>query len=454
MAENITFQNPNPAIGKQGTLVTAQWFQNTQDEIANVITDNGGQIDPTKSNQLSQTLTTKFAPLNSPTFTGTPLVPDTNSTSNGKQIVNFESMQAYVNAGTLGYTPVHQGGGAGQGTNSVYIGWSGSYLKAQVDSTDLGNFAFQDWCNTTFLSLTGGNVTGTFTYNGTTVATKNDVNNAETDIKNWTNGLINSNITLSGQYNFNTSGYTQWYRQASNATDGIIDFYSNYGSTNHNCARITSDGTYYSTAGGGLNLDNPYATSGTSGGYNASPAIEFQMSGRGAYATLRYEELVGRTNQLTLAMPSYNNNGGNTTCFWFDGPSGRINSSFGEFAFISDLNNVQNNLQNQINGKQAAGSYVTADQYAGDFATGDSRVINLAWGHRLQVFVVAISGSGTHDIVFPVGFSSVPQTIVISNGLTDGRNSPVSVLGGWTATGFQIQTNGSTSVNFLAIGPK
>ncbi|MBZ7920563.1 hypothetical protein LAC81_02020 [Ensifer adhaerens] len=48
----------------------------------------------------------------------------------------------------LGYTPVQQGGGAGQGTNKVYVGWSASGLKAQVDVTDLGKI----WTD----SLAGG----------------------------------------------------------------------------------------------------------------------------------------------------------------------------------------------------------------------------------------------------------------------------------------------------------
>ena len=42
----------------------------------------------------------------------------------------------------LGYTPIQQSGGLGQIGNKVYIGWSGSRLKAQVDSTDLGNIVF------------------------------------------------------------------------------------------------------------------------------------------------------------------------------------------------------------------------------------------------------------------------------------------------------------------------
>jgi hypothetical protein len=41
------------------------------------------------------------------------------------------------NAATVGgFTPVQQGGGGGQGTNKVYIGWLGSSLGVQVDSTD------------------------------------------------------------------------------------------------------------------------------------------------------------------------------------------------------------------------------------------------------------------------------------------------------------------------------
>lgn len=41
----------------------------------------------------------------------------------------------------LGFTPVQQGGGTGQGNNKVYIGWAtdASGLKAQADNTNLGN---------------------------------------------------------------------------------------------------------------------------------------------------------------------------------------------------------------------------------------------------------------------------------------------------------------------------
>lgn len=39
----------------------------------------------------------------------------------------------------LGFTPVQQGGGTGQGSDKIYIGYSESGLKAQVDTLDLGN---------------------------------------------------------------------------------------------------------------------------------------------------------------------------------------------------------------------------------------------------------------------------------------------------------------------------
>ena len=37
----------------------------------------------------------------------------------------------------LGFTPIQQGGGTGQGTNKIYIGWA-SQLFLQVDSTNFG----------------------------------------------------------------------------------------------------------------------------------------------------------------------------------------------------------------------------------------------------------------------------------------------------------------------------
>ena len=48
---------------------------------------------------------------------------------------------ANTNQPNLGFTPIQQGGGTGQGNNKIYIGWAtdASGLKAQADSTYLGN---------------------------------------------------------------------------------------------------------------------------------------------------------------------------------------------------------------------------------------------------------------------------------------------------------------------------
>lgn len=52
----------------------------------------------------------------------------TNLTGSGAAVAN------------LGFTPVQQGGGSGQDTNKVYIGWSAAGLKCQVDASDQGSF--------------------------------------------------------------------------------------------------------------------------------------------------------------------------------------------------------------------------------------------------------------------------------------------------------------------------
>ena len=60
----------------------------------------------------------------------------------------------------LGYTPVQQGGGAGQGTNKVYMGWGGSRLKVQVDSTDQGNVVFDTHVSDVWRSSNDGSGSG------------------------------------------------------------------------------------------------------------------------------------------------------------------------------------------------------------------------------------------------------------------------------------------------------
>jgi hypothetical protein len=61
----------------------------------------------------------------------------------------------------LGFWPVRQGGGANQTTNTVYIGWSsGSRLRAQVDSTDLGPIVFDGHIADVWRSANDGSGSG------------------------------------------------------------------------------------------------------------------------------------------------------------------------------------------------------------------------------------------------------------------------------------------------------
>lgn len=66
-----------------------------------------------------------------------------------------------INAATFnGFTPVQQGGGAGQGPNKIYLGWGTGGLHLQVDSSDEGVIATQSWVSDNFLLETGGTVAG------------------------------------------------------------------------------------------------------------------------------------------------------------------------------------------------------------------------------------------------------------------------------------------------------
>lgn len=56
------------------------------------------------------------------------------------------NVQAQINGkqANLGYAPVQQGGGNEQLSNKVFIGWSGSRVKVQIDQSDMGNIVFDN----------------------------------------------------------------------------------------------------------------------------------------------------------------------------------------------------------------------------------------------------------------------------------------------------------------------
>lgn len=95
----------------------------------------------------------------------------------------------------LGFTPVQQGTGVGQTANSIKIGWSsGGKLKATVDSTDLGNIAFEAWATSHVASAIAGKANTSGTYSGLNVGYAASAGNANTvggwprdDIRAWPN---------------------------------------------------------------------------------------------------------------------------------------------------------------------------------------------------------------------------------------------------------------------------
>lgn len=85
---------------------------------------------------------------------------------------NVAGLQSQINGiqtnkqNNLGFAPVHQGGGIGQLFNTVFVGWSGSRLKGQVDATDLGNFVFDGNMISYVSSVISGLFAGSLGANG------------------------------------------------------------------------------------------------------------------------------------------------------------------------------------------------------------------------------------------------------------------------------------------------
>lgn len=147
---------PTPAVGDNSLSLSTTAF--VQRAIATLVDSSPAALDtlqelatalgndPNFATTITNILSLK-APLASPALTGNPTAPTqpvgTNSTRIASTAFVF-AVQTLLEAaiGTkqpnLGYTPVRQGGGAGQLENDVDIGWDGGALRAQVDLSDLG----------------------------------------------------------------------------------------------------------------------------------------------------------------------------------------------------------------------------------------------------------------------------------------------------------------------------
>jgi hypothetical protein len=127
------FGQGSEAAGQPATIVEADILNAVMMEIANVVTKAGLSLNKLDDTQL------------------------------------WTAINQLIGAKSLGFMPVEQGGGAGQGVNKIHLGWGTSGgLRVQVDATDLGPLAFlqqsQNWTqqqnfqgiNATDVHSTGG----------------------------------------------------------------------------------------------------------------------------------------------------------------------------------------------------------------------------------------------------------------------------------------------------------
>ncbi|MGF6633514.1 hypothetical protein [Paraburkholderia sp. MM6662-R1] len=110
---------------------------------------------------------------------------DWNADSGPGMILNKPAFQA-----PLGFTPVEQGGGAGQADNKVHVGWraNGAGLSATVDSIDLGNFVFEEELNANVRNL------------------QNNINGVHDDLQSQVNGKQPAGNYLTYDVGFATVG--------------------------------------------------------------------------------------------------------------------------------------------------------------------------------------------------------------------------------------------------------
>ena len=129
--------------------------------------------------------------------------------------VTAAKLASGVAVSNIGFTPVQQGGGTGQLTNKVYIGWSGSQLKAQVDATDQGAFVMQSAFTDQNLSgngyqkLPGGLIMqwGSFTQSSSVTGVSFPIAFPNACLNVQQTLLGNASVSASGVVSITTSGF-------------------------------------------------------------------------------------------------------------------------------------------------------------------------------------------------------------------------------------------------------
>ena len=153
-------------------------------------------------------------------------------TSNNASYLGGNAPSYYTNIPSLlGYTPVQQSGGTGQGTNKVYIGWlTGSVLGLQVDATNFGS----SWP----ISVTGNAATAS-------AVAWTGVSGRPTNVSSFTNDA--GYITAAGSASYATSAGSA----AAVAWTAVTGRPTNVSSFTNDSGYITSAGSAsYATSAG------------------------------------------------------------------------------------------------------------------------------------------------------------------------------------------------------------
>lgn len=170
----------------------------------------------------------------------------------------------------LGYTPVQQGGGAGQTTTKLYLGWAttgSGGLKLQQGTTDMGYLAFlgrsQSWtANQAFTNITAtdiyssGNIGAAGTITGALVTSSGNIN-ADVDVTAQRDVNAGRNVNAGTQVYAPTLSAGYIYSSGAITAAGTVSGGTVASSGNVTGNYLYSDGNIYAVgnieAGGSIN---------------------------------------------------------------------------------------------------------------------------------------------------------------------------------------------------------
>ncbi|WP_215762866.1 hypothetical protein [Acetobacter sp. P1H12_c] len=347
----------------------------------------------------------------------------------------YAAVQKLVAAGAseaaVGFTPVEQGGITGLTADKVNIGNSTNGLAAYIAGNYYGVLATQTWANGKFIANSGGTNGGIVSATidgGTKTPSFQDGSGTWTQVASYS-GL---------QAEISRATTVESNLQSSKANLGGGNTLSGDQVVKGSVSVGVGTGWSGGTSNGQGRWSNGHLVFGAPDGATNTYMGAFQIT-----------DLLGSPGDNYSGINMFGYDYAGTRYDWNFAWNGNIKTSKGLVAFESDLS-----------------SYVPSSTYASDFSTSDSQVINLAYGNKIQRFVVSVPTNGTnsHRITYPEAFSGAAVPVFNGNDNSQSRSFSLSNNTTPDATGFDIavsvhgnSTAGSTdaaTLTVIAIGPK